>query len=153
MIEELQHNKLEISNQIHDVFQASYLVEAKLLGLSDFPPLKRLLESYLKSENIFFGYVEHGDLKGVIEVSLPPECVDINSLVVHPKFFRLGIGRKLLEYVLNRFDRELFLVETAVDNKPAIALYKKLGFKEIKQWDTDFGIRKVGFERRLGDEV
>lgn len=45
MIEQLQNNKIEISNQIQSVFQLSYRVEAKLLNVTDFPPLKRPLES------------------------------------------------------------------------------------------------------------
>lgn len=36
-----------------------------------------------------------------------------------------------------------------VNNQPATELYKKLGFKEVKQRDTDFGIRKALFERRI----
>ncbi len=43
MIERLQNSELEISNQIHSVFQLSYAVEAKLLDATDFPPLKRPL--------------------------------------------------------------------------------------------------------------
>jgi ribosomal protein S18 acetylase RimI-like enzyme len=37
-------------------------------------------------------------------------------------------------------------VETGLDNKPAIALYESFGFKEVKQYDTDHGIRKIRFE-------
>ena len=43
------------------------------------------------------------------------------------------------------------MVETGVDNEPVIKLYKKLGFKEVKQWDTDFGIRKVLFEKSINE--
>lgn len=57
MIEKLQNINIEISNQIHSVFQLSYAVEAKLLDVTNFPPLKRPLESYLKSNNMFFGYL------------------------------------------------------------------------------------------------
>ncbi|ELR73447.1 acetyltransferase, GNAT family [Fulvivirga imtechensis AK7] len=148
MIEKLQNNKIEISNQIHAVFQLSYAIEAKLLDTTDFPPLKRPLESYLKSDNVFFGYFESTELAGVIEIEFADKYIDINSLVVNPKFFRRGIARKLLEFIFNKFDFKLFIVETGVNNKPANELYKKLGFKEIKQWDTDFGIRKILFERR-----
>lgn len=151
MIEKLQNNNLEISNQIHSVFQLSYAVEAKLLNATDFPPLKRPLESYLKSDNMFFGYLENTKLVGIIEIEFNNECTDINSLVVNPNFFRRGIARKLLEFVFNRFDSELFIVETGVNNKPATELYKNLGFKEVKQWDTDFGIRKILFERRINN--
>lgn len=153
MIQKLENNKVEISNQIHSVFQLSYTVEAKLLNVTDFPPLRRPLESYLKSDNMFFGYLENTEITGIIELEYNNKCTDINSLVVHPKFFRRGIASKLLEFIFNRFDSKLFIVETGANNKPATELYKKLGFKEIKQWDTDFGIRKILFERRTNDST
>lgn len=149
MIKKLQNNDLEISNQIYSVFQLSYAVEAERLGINDFPPLKRPLESYLESSNDFYGYLENNELAGVIEVERTEKHIDINSLVVKPKFFRRGIGRKLIEFTFNRFDSKFFIVETGVKNKPATELYKKLGFKEIKQWNTDFGVRKILFEKRM----
>lgn len=151
MIEKLQNNKIEVSKQIHSIFQLSYAVEAKLLDATDFPPLKRPLDGYLKSDNLFFGFFEKNELAGIIEIEYNNICTDINSLVVNPMFFRRGIARKLLEFVFNRFDSKLFIVETGVNNKPANELYKKTGFKEVKQWDTDFGIRKILFERRINN--
>ncbi|MBV6646046.1 MAG: GNAT family N-acetyltransferase [Cyclobacteriaceae bacterium] len=149
MIKKLQNDDLKIANQIYTVFQLSYAIEAELLGVNDFPPLKRPLESYLKSGNEFYGYLEHNELAGVIEVERKEKLIDINSLVVQPKYFRRGIGKKLIAFTFNRFDLNVFIVETGVKNTPAIELYKKLNFKEVKQWDTDFGIRKVLFERRI----
>ncbi|TXG35641.1 GNAT family N-acetyltransferase [Seonamhaeicola maritimus] len=151
MIKKLQNNDIKISSQIHSVFQLSYAIEAELLGANDFPPLKRPLESYLESDNEFYGYLENNELAGVIEVERTDKHIDINSLVVKPKFFRRGIGKKLMEFTFNRFDSELFIVETGVKNKPATELYKKLGFKEMKQWNTDFGIRKILFEKRINN--
>jgi ribosomal protein S18 acetylase RimI-like enzyme len=46
-----------------------------------------------------------------------------------------------VQFVFDEFDAELFLVETGAVNAPAIALYEKLGFREIEQWDTEIGIR------------
>ncbi len=149
MIEKLQNSALEISNQIHSVFQLSYAVEAKLLDATDFPPLKRSLESYQKSDNMFFGYLENSELAGIIEIEFNTKCTDINSLVVNPKFFRRGIARKLIEFVFNTFDSNLFVVETGLANGPATKLYKKFGFIEVKQWDTDHGVRKIKFEKRI----
>lgn len=149
MIEQLQNNKIEISNQIQSIFQLSYRIEAKLLNATDFPPLKRPLESYLKSENIFFGYFDNKILAGVIEIEQNNNCTGISSLVVNPLFFRRGIARKLLEFIFIKFDSKFFIVEMGVNNQPATELYKKLGFKEVKQRDTDFGIRKALFERRI----
>ncbi|MEM7105220.1 MAG: GNAT family N-acetyltransferase [Bacteroidota bacterium] len=149
MIKKLPNNDIETTTQIHVVFQLSYAVEAELLGAIDFPPLKRTLESYLKSTNGFYGYFENDELAGVIEIERTDKHIDINSLVVKPKFFRRGIGRKLLEFSFKNFDSNLFVVETGVKNLPATELYKKLGFKEIKQWNTDFGVRKILFEKRI----
>jgi ribosomal protein S18 acetylase RimI-like enzyme len=72
-------------------------------------------------------------------------------LVVHPGFFRQGIARKLMEFIFNTFDSKLFVVETGPENGPAIELYKKFDFKEVKQWNTDHGIRKIKFERRINN--
>ncbi len=151
MIKKLQNNKVEVSNQIHSVFQLSYAVEAKLLNATDFPPLKRPLENYLKSDTMFFGYIENKELAGVIEIEHNNNCTDINSLVVNPMFFRRGIARKLLEFVFDTFDSTLFIVETGLENGPATQLYTKLGFKEVNQYDTDHGIRKIKFEKRVNN--
>ena len=149
MIEKLQNENIEVAREIHAVFQLSYAVEAKLLKAKDFPPLKRPLQSFQSSENTFFGYLENTELAGVIEVELTDAYLDIHSLVVHPAFFRRGIASQLLAFLLHKYDAELFIVETGLDNKPAIELYKKHGFKEIKHWDTDFGIRKLMLEKRM----
>lgn len=57
MIERLQNRKEEVAKSIHSIFQLSYAVEAKLLNLKYFPPLKRPIESYHKSSTIFYGYL------------------------------------------------------------------------------------------------
>jgi len=149
MIKQLQNKEIETSNKIRSVFQLSYAVEAKLLNAIDFPPLKRSLESYLNSDNTFFGFFKTQELAGVIEIDQNHNTIHIQSLVVNPKFFKQGIASKLIEFVFNRFDSELFTVETGVKNGPATKLYKKFDFKEVNQWDTDHGIRKIKFERKI----
>ena len=153
MIEKLQNNETEVSKEILSVFQLSYAIEAKLLNAVDFPPLKRPLKDYVNSTTEFFGYIKAGELAGVIEIDHNSPFTHINSLVVHPGFFRQGIARKLMEYVLKTFDADLFTVETGLENGPATELYKKFGFKEVNQWDTDHGLRKIKFERRINNKV
>lgn len=150
MIERLKNEEPAIAKEIQAVFMASYAVEAALLNATDFPPLKRPLESYITSDTRFFGYWIDQRIAGIIEVETAPDTTSINSLVVDPEFFRRGIGRALLEYVFNTFDSRLFVVETGLQNTPASELYKKFGFKEVKQWNTDHGVRKVKFERITG---
>ena len=149
MIKRLENNDLEISKKIRSVFQVSYKVEAKLLNATDFPPLKRSLENYVKSNTEFFGYFKNKELAGVIEVDYNDSSTHICSLVVDPNFFRQGIAKKLMEFVFNTFDSNLFVVETGLENGPATKLYKNLDFKEVKQWNTNHGIRKIKFERRI----
>lgn len=149
MIQKLQNKDIDTSAKIRSVFQASYAVEAKLLNATVFAPLKRSLESYLNSDNEFFGYLQNQELAGVMEIHHNNQFTHIQSLVVHPKFFRQGIARKLMESVLNTFDSKLFIVETGVDNGPATELYRKFDYKEVKQWDTDHGIRKVKFVKKI----
>ena len=146
MIKTLPNEDTQIAKKIYAVFQASYAVEANLLNAIDFPPLKRPLEAYINCSTAFFGYYQREELAGVVEINNKPHFTHINSLVVHPSYFRQGIGRKLMEFVLNEYDSNLFIVETGLGNGPATKLYQSFDFKEVHQWDTDHGVRKVKFE-------
>ena len=150
MIEKLQNSKLEIAQKIRAVFQVSYKVEAKLLAAVNFPPLHRPLEKYRESSTEFYGYTKDGELAGIVEIDANNNnYILIRSLVIYPTFFRQGIAGKLIEFVFDTFDSNLFVVETGLANGPATALYKKFGFIEVHQWDTDHGIRKVKFEKLI----
>lgn len=148
MVKRLQNKDIEVSKNIRSVFQLSYKIEARLLNATDFPPLKRPLKSFINSETAFFGYIKDKELAGVIEINHNHNFTHINSLVVAPRFFRQGIAKELMEFVFNKFDSNLFVVETGLENEPAIELYKKFNFEEVKQWDTNHGVRKIKFERR-----
>ncbi|MCG2430386.1 GNAT family N-acetyltransferase [Aequorivita xiaoshiensis] len=147
MIKRLNNNNLEVAGLIQKIFHQSYAVEAQLLKVDDFPPLKRTLDSYQNSENIFFGYFENETLVGVIECEILDNFIDINSLVVHPNFFRNGIAGGLLNFVLAKFECYSLKVETATNNTPAVDLYIKFGFEPVAYFASDSGINKVAFER------
>ncbi len=146
MIKKLDHTNLAIATKMRIVFQESYAVEAALLNATNFPPLQRPLESYIKSTTTFFGYHIKDEIVGIVEVSPKEKTTHINSLVVSPHFFRQGIGRQLMKYVLKNFSSKIFTVETGLENIPASKLYTSFHFKEVKQWDTDHGVRKIRFE-------
>ena len=146
MIKKLDHTNLAIATKMSAVFQVSYAVEAKLLNAVNFPPLQRPLESYIESTTTFFGYHIKDEIVGIIEVSSKEKRTHINSLVVSPRFFRQGIGRNLIDYTLQNFSSKIFTVETGLENIPASKLYTSFHFKEVRQWDTDHGVRKIRFE-------
>ena len=119
MIKKLDHTNLAIATKMSAVFQVSYAVEAKLLNAVNFPPLQRPLESYIESTTTFFGYHIKDEIVGIIEVSSKEKRTHINSLVVSPRFFRQGIGRNLIDYILQNFSSKIFTVETG-DRKSVV---------------------------------
>lgn len=149
MIIKINNKEKEIAEEIRAIFQVSYTVEAKMLKAVDFPPLKRTVAQFLKSDSEFYAYYLTKNIAGVIEIENDEDLTHIQSLVVYPKYFRNGIGRKLVQFILDNYEAKIFTVETGVDNHPAIKLYKSFDFQEQKQWDTNHGVRKVKFEKRI----
>ena len=146
MIKKLDHTIQAIATKMRIVFQESYAIEAKLLNAINFPPLQRPLQNYIESTTTFFGYHIKDKIVGIIEVSPKEKTTHINSLVVSPHFFRQGIGRQLMQHILQNFSSKVFTVETGLKNIPASKLYTSFHFKEVKQWDTDHGVRKIRFK-------
>lgn len=146
MIKKLDPKKEGISKKIRTIFQQSYKIEAELLNATDFPPLKRDLENYKNSTTDFFGYLKDDKLAGVIEINHNSKYTHIQSLVVNPLNFRQGVASLLMKFTLSNYNSTLFIVETGVKNKPASNLYRRFGFVETNQWDTNHGVRKIKFE-------
>ena len=149
MIIKINNKENKIAEEIRAIFQVSYAVEAKMLKAIDFPPLKRTVSQFSNSNSEFYAYYLIENIAGVIEIDSHKDLTHIQSLVVYPKYFRNGIGRKLVQFILDNYKAKTFTVETGIDNHPAIKLYKSVGFQEQAQWDTNHGVRKVRFEKRL----
>lgn len=143
MITKLENSNDTIANKIHAVFQRSYKVEAQLINVIDFPPLSRSTKNIANSKTEFYGFIDNNSLAAIIEIEIVEKQLDIHSLTVDPKYFRKGIADKLINYVLNKFDINIAIVETAVVNKPAINLYEKHGFLEYRRWTPSHGIEKL----------
>ena len=108
----------------------AYSVEAELLGIKDFFPLKKTVEDIVRSQNQFYGYFLDNELAGVLELEeIDGQSSLIASMVVHPQYFRKGIASQLLKSLLETHKKDL-LVSTAKDNLPAVTLYQKHGFKQ-----------------------
>jgi len=149
MIIKINNKETKTAEEIRAIFQVSYAVEAKILKAVDFPPLKRTVSQFVNSNSEFYAFYIINNIAGIIEIDSHDDLTHIQSLVVDPKYFRKGIGRKLVQFTLDTYKSKLFTVETGTDNEPAIKLYENLGFQELKQWNTNHGIRKVRFEKRI----
>ena len=147
MIVKIDNKKIEISKEIYSIFQVSYKIEAELLQATNFPPLNRTIAEFLDSSNAFYAYYIKKHIAGVIEIDDNNQSTHIQSLVVYPKYFRQGIAKQLVQFVLDSYVSKQFTVETGLDNKPAIKLYTGFNFQETKQWNTNHGVRKIRFEK------
>ncbi len=143
MITKLDNSNEAVANDIFTIFQNSYKVEAQLIGTLDFPPLFRSINNIENSTTQFYGFSENECLAAVIEIAMEGRQLHINSLTVDPSYFRKGIAKKLINYVLENMNYTEGIVETAVVNIPAIKLYKKHGFVEFKRWIPSHGIEKL----------
>ena len=147
MIVKIDNKRNEIAQEIRRIFQASYTIEAEMLKAIDFPPLKRTISQFLNSNSEFYAYYLNQNITGVIEIKSNQDLTHIQSLVVYPKYFRKGIGRKLVQFILDTYKSSIFTVETGLDNYPAIKLYRSFDFEEQDQWNTNHGVRKVRFKK------
>lgn len=113
--------------------RAAYRVEADLIGFDGIPPLHETAEQVCASSETFWGCRLEGRLAGVIafeRIEQPEAEVEISRLIVHPDFFRRGIGSRLLEVVLARHPEAVrFTVSTGEKNIPAVSLYERYGFQ------------------------
>lgn len=147
-IELLDHYSEEVASQIHEVLQCAYKVEAELVKVKEFPPLWRSAAQIRSATSSFLGRRIGSELAAVAEYSLSGSHLGIDSLAVHPRFFRRGLASEILRSLLDKSDWQTADVETAAENHPAIALYSRFGFSESKRWQTDEGIEKVQFSCR-----
>jgi ribosomal protein S18 acetylase RimI-like enzyme len=139
----LNHKDEDLATQIYSIFQQSYMVEAKLIGATDFPPLRRSVNNITLSNSNFWGLRDLNGLIGVIEIEQADTLIQICSLVTSPRLFRNGIGTDLLKFVLAYLKWQIVEVQTATANLPAIRLYQKVGFSEQKRWHSKEGIELI----------
>ena len=157
MIKSIQHKNDQVCAQIYAVFQAAYKVEAQIIGAEIFPPLARTVQQIQDATSQFYGFFDGAELAAVIEVdsNLPDlmsnsdDALSIESLTVHPQYFKKGIASKLIEIVLRNNHFKTAFVETASDNKPAIKLYEKQGFTIYNYYTPSHGIEKVALRLEM----
>ncbi|TWT27498.1 GNAT family N-acetyltransferase [Planomicrobium sp. CPCC 101110] len=139
MIQQLGNHQEEIAKAILDVQIPAYQIEAELIGFDGIPPLKESVEDIRKSDETFFGYFD-GHLIGFISYKQKNKLIDIHRLVVHPDFFRQGIAKKLIGFLVLKFPGHQFIVSTGQENVPAKKLYAFFGFVEQNSFEVAPGI-------------
>lgn len=150
LVKTINQRQRNAAEQIYVVLQRAYRVEADLLNIVEFPPLRRSVSQIMAAESEFYGFWQNESLAAVVEVEhLDEKHIHIAALVVDPDFFRQGSASRLLAQVLDIVDWGRVTVDTAVANTPAINLYKKCGFAPLKQWQTPDHIPMITLYREL----
>ncbi|RCK53898.1 hypothetical protein TH25_00540 [Thalassospira profundimaris] len=102
------------------------------------------LLAFVPQGNLFKGETIVSDMPlGFVLVQTVLDEAEINTIVVDAKARRHGVGNVLMQGVFARLQNQAstrLLLEVAIDNAAAIALYRKLGFAEIG--------RRRGYYRR-----
>ncbi len=135
LIEPLDGRAPLVAARIHAIQMLAYEQERAILGVVDFPPLRRTIADIVASSESFLGASLDQDLVGVIGIEPHAERATrlISSLVVHPAQQRRGVGRRLVCAAIARNPSEALVVSTGAKNERAIRLYDSLGFTETSR--------------------
>lgn len=143
-IAQLDPSNPDVAKEIHGVMMSAYRIEAKLLGVSNFPPLRRSKADVAAADSVFIGTFSEGLLAAVAEIEETAENdITITALVVHPSQFRRGFGTALVQNIVDRHQGMRIAVHTGARNAPARALYDRMGFEVACSWVTDDGVEMV----------
>ncbi|SFH63898.1 Acetyltransferase (GNAT) family protein [Priestia megaterium] len=149
MIKRLDIKNREIVAEILSIQVPSYLVEAKIIGYYDLPPLKDTIDSLQQSQETFFAYYLQEKLCGIISFKLDKTEVDLHRLIVHPDHFRTGIAQKLLSFVETIEGVKSIIVTTGAKNTPAINFYLKNGFRKLQEVKVDEHLILSSFRKHI----
>ncbi|WP_040983397.1 GNAT family N-acetyltransferase [Oceanobacillus jeddahense] len=150
MIKKMDITNPKISKEVLNIQILSYKVEAEIIDFYDIPPLQDTVKSLQQCGEIFFGYYLDGELSGVISIKVDKELMDIHRLMVHPKHFRKGIARKLLNFLQDKMESiEAITVSTGTKNTPAVAFYLRNGFSKIEEIKVTECLSLTSFKKQI----
>lgn len=143
MIHILKIRNPMVAKNVLALQKAAYGEEMKWIGFW-IPVLDETEETLKNSGEIFVGFHIGKTLCGVVSYALRDGIVDITRVAVHPDFFRKGIAEALIRY-LERLELDMVgaVVTVAEENLPAIKLYEKLGFTEMRYFVTKEGLSMI----------
>lgn len=97
---------------------------------------------------------EAGDVAGYAGLMASVDTADIQTLAVLPRYQRQGVGRWLLDALIDEARRRRVadvLLEVRADNQTALELYRRHGFEQIARRRGYYGNGQIdGLVLRLG---
>ena len=105
--------------------------EIGLLIKDDFSTIYNIEDAVKKDYVHIYVYVEDEKVLGFIHIEDHFEITDIINIAVDIDYQGRGIGKKLIQYVIDNTKAEKIMLEVKANNDPAINLYNHMGFKQI----------------------
>jgi ribosomal protein S18 acetylase RimI-like enzyme len=146
-IRKLNFASLQKLQEVLDLQQKAYAVEANVLGVQFLPPQQESLRDLQNTHEEIFAMLDCNQYVGALFLEKMDDGLSINKLFVDPNYFRKGIGSKLVEYVVKLYPTQKFRVSTGEANKPALRLYDEFDFSLIDTKDLGEGLKLVTLER------
>ncbi|MGE7624906.1 GNAT family N-acetyltransferase [Viridibacillus sp. NPDC096237] len=150
MIKKIDITNLKNAFEVLNIQIPSYKVEAEIIDYYDIPPLKDTVEKLQQCGEAFFGYYISGELSGVISIKIENDVMDIHRLIVHPKYFRKGIAKMLLDFIESNIEGiKTIIVSTGSKNFPAVNFYEKNGFSRIEEIKVNERLSLTNFKKQF----
>jgi len=123
--EKVEESSLASIDQIHELFP-QWKRSSVLKKIQDTCNNKDL-RFVSKADSEIIAHVKYEKGQGIHN-----HVVQVTSLIVSKEHRRKGIAYDLMQYSIKQLPNNVKIIKLAVDskNKPAIKLYKKLGFKK-----------------------
>ncbi len=105
--------------------------EIGLLIKDDFSTVYKIDEDIKHDYVHIYVYEENNKVLGFIQTEYHFEITDIINIAVDVNYQGKGIGKKLIQYVLDNCNSDKLMLEVKANNTSAIKLYESMGFKQI----------------------
>ena len=113
--------------------------EIGLLIKEDFNNVFNIEEDLKKDYVHIYVYEDNNEILGFLHTEYHFEITDIVNIAVDINNQHKGIGKELIDYLVNNTESEKIMLEVRESNKNAISLYTKCGFKEIHRRTNYYG--------------
>lgn len=113
--------------------------EIGLLIKEDFEKVFNIEEELKKDYVQIYVYEEDNNILGFLHTEYHFEITDIVNIAVDINNQSKGIGKQLIDYLIDNTKSEKLMLEVRESNISAFTLYKKCGFKEIHRRKNYYG--------------
>jgi ribosomal-protein-alanine N-acetyltransferase len=105
--------------------------EIGLLIKENFSTVYKIDEDIKHDYVHIYVYEENNNVLGFIQIEEHFEITDIINIAVDKDYQGKGIGKELIQYIIDNTKSEKIMLEVKANNDPAISLYTNMGFKQI----------------------